>query len=214
MNRFFAADSKLMLFLSRLFDILILSMLFLLCCIPVITIGLALCALYYATRKVVIRREGYLIREFFHCIRENFFPGLFSGIILLFVSVLMIANILYASYYWHGLFAVVMMAIYFAILFVAIILTGYIFPILSRFQCKGKTLFSNAVSMAVAHPLETILILLLEIAFYFCVVFSYAAVPILLFFLPVAFAAIQNCILEKIFVTYIEEEEDKNIGTE
>lgn len=57
---------------GKLFDALVLGMLFLLCSIPIVTIGASATALYYAYDKVVRRSEGYTVRAFFHSFRMNF----------------------------------------------------------------------------------------------------------------------------------------------
>ena len=56
----------------KLFDTLVLGLLFLLCSIPIITIGASATALYYAYDKVVRRNEGYAVRAFFHSFKMNF----------------------------------------------------------------------------------------------------------------------------------------------
>lgn len=208
MSRIFSADSAPMLFLSKFLDILILSVLFWLCCIPIVTIGPALSALYYTTRKVISKKEGYLFKSFFHSLRVNLGQGILAWIILLAVEVLMMVNILFSGSNFQGTFRVVMMAIYFAILFVALMISGYLFPTLAQFDCKGKQLFRNAISLAVTYPGRTILMLLLQIVFYLLMAVSFAALPILLFFLPVVYAALQRAILEKIFLQYMEEEDE------
>ena len=71
MARFFDIDNPLMRRLSFLFDCMLLSVLFLLCCLPVFTTGAAFSALYHC--------GGYLadgadtgIRDFFHAFRRSF----------------------------------------------------------------------------------------------------------------------------------------------
>ena len=206
MSRVFAADSKFMLVLSKIIDVVLLSAMFLICCIPLITIGPALCALYYTCRKVIQRREGYLFREYFRCIKTNFLQSLLFGVIFLFVIALMGVNIFYSINTWKGVLGITMTAVYSAILICVLVLTGYLFPILSRFESKGKQLFRNAYVIALTHLKTSILMTLLLLVFYAGVVASYAFFPILLFVLPVAFGCMQVNLLEKVFAEYMEEE--------
>jgi len=53
MGKFFNLDSPLMRFMTKLADLMILNLLFLITCIPVITIGAAWTSLYYVTLKMV-----------------------------------------------------------------------------------------------------------------------------------------------------------------
>ena len=72
MRDFFNSDNRIMRALGKLFDIGDLSIVFILFCIPVVTIGAALTALYYTTVKVVRRERGYVFHEFWHCFKTNF----------------------------------------------------------------------------------------------------------------------------------------------
>lgn len=206
MKRVFAPDSGFMLFVSRVFDILIVSLLFLLCCIPVITIGPGLCALYNTTRKVVIERKGYVVKEFFHSFLVNLRQGILAWIILLAAAALMFVNVYFVIQTWKGGLAVSLLAVYFAVLLVVIILTAYVFPILASFQCTLKQLFGSAVSMAVAYPVKTLVLGLWEILFYISLVYSFAVFPLALFLIPAGFAAMQKYILGKIFLEYMDVE--------
>lgn len=208
MSRILAPDSGFMLFLSKLFDILIISLFFLVCCIPIVTIGPAFCALYASTRKVIVKREGYVAKEFFHSFRINLAQGIIAWLIQFLIMLLMGINVFYVATSWKNMAGVIAAGVYFAVLCIILILSGYLFPILSRFECKGKKLISSAAMMAVAHPAASVMILFLEIIFYILLVTSYAMFPLLLFFLPVGYAVLQQRILEKIFVQYMEDESD------
>lgn len=62
---FMEYDSPVMTVISKTADILLLSALWFICCVPLITIGAATTALYYSCVKAVRRDKGYLIRDFF-----------------------------------------------------------------------------------------------------------------------------------------------------
>ncbi|MBQ7506813.1 MAG: YesL family protein [Lachnospiraceae bacterium] len=59
-------------FLNKMSDVIILSIVFTLTCIPLITIGTAGTALYYTVQKVLRRDHGYLLKEYFRSFKENF----------------------------------------------------------------------------------------------------------------------------------------------
>lgn len=64
-------DSWIMRILTRIFDLIILNLLFIICSLPVITIGTSLSALYSVTLKMVRNEEGYIVRGFFKAYKEN-----------------------------------------------------------------------------------------------------------------------------------------------
>ena len=61
----FNIDGKFFGVLSRLADLVILNLLFLVCCIPVVTVGAAVTAMYSVTWKMAEEKEGYILKGFF-----------------------------------------------------------------------------------------------------------------------------------------------------
>ena len=78
---------------SRIFDLMILGFLWILCSLPITTIGASSAALYYATVKSVKNRNGYAVQEFFRSFRQNLVPGMVLWLIILAVSVILRLNI-------------------------------------------------------------------------------------------------------------------------
>ena len=70
--RIFNAESPLMEGLSRVFDLMILNLIVLVCCLPVFTAGAALTAMHYVLIKMVRDEDGYLIRSYLRSFKENF----------------------------------------------------------------------------------------------------------------------------------------------
>ena len=64
MNNLFNLDNPVMQFLSRIFDLVVLNVIFLVFCIPVVTAGASLSGLYYVSLKIVRGEEPYIWRYF------------------------------------------------------------------------------------------------------------------------------------------------------
>ena len=64
MDRFFNMDNKFFTFMSRVADLIILNLLCIVCCIPVVTIGPSIAAMFYVTLKMVRNEESYIVRGF------------------------------------------------------------------------------------------------------------------------------------------------------
>ena len=64
MSGFFNMDSPVMRFLSRVCDLMILNFMCLICCIPIVTIGASVTALYSVTLKMVRGEESYIFKGF------------------------------------------------------------------------------------------------------------------------------------------------------
>ena len=79
--KFFSTDGPLFHFLSRLWDMLKLNILWVLCSLPLVTIGASTAAAFTITLKMVDDREGYVAREFFKAFRANLKQGIPAGIL-------------------------------------------------------------------------------------------------------------------------------------
>ena len=65
MNRFFNMDNKFFVFMGRVADLLLLNFLCILCCIPVVTAGASITALYYVTLKMARVGSGAMYKGLF-----------------------------------------------------------------------------------------------------------------------------------------------------
>lgn len=61
----FSIEGKFFGTISRLGDLVILNILFLVCCIPIVTIGASITAMYSVTKKMTEDKEGYILKVFF-----------------------------------------------------------------------------------------------------------------------------------------------------
>ena len=82
MRGVFNPDSPLMRALGVVWDLIVLNLLFLVCCIPVVTIGPAITALHYVTTKMAGEKDGTpVVGNFFKSFRANFRQGVLMGIL-------------------------------------------------------------------------------------------------------------------------------------
>ena len=72
MGKLFDLDSPIMNFLGKLADLIILNILAFICCIPIVTAGASMTALYYVCLKMVRNNEGYIMKSFFKSFKQNF----------------------------------------------------------------------------------------------------------------------------------------------
>ena len=69
---FFSLDSKFSQIMGRVFDLMMLNIIFLIMCIPIVTIGANFTAMYYVTLKMIKNEETYIFRTYWKSFRENF----------------------------------------------------------------------------------------------------------------------------------------------
>ncbi len=81
--KLFRVDGPVYQFFSRLWDMIKLNLLWLLCSIPIVTIGASTVAAYTITLKMVDDQEGYIAKSFFKAFKENLKQGIPLGILTL-----------------------------------------------------------------------------------------------------------------------------------
>ena len=92
LRKIFDLDNPLMRGLSRATDIVALNVLFLLCCVPVVTIGASAAALYSMTLKMVRNEEPSIWKGFFKAFREDLKQGIFFGALFTLTAAAVVLN--------------------------------------------------------------------------------------------------------------------------
>ncbi len=82
--KFFSVDGGLYKFMTSLFTLFKVNMLWLLCSLPIITMGAATIAAYDITLKMVDETEGYIAKRFFRVFKANLKRGIPMGLLNLF----------------------------------------------------------------------------------------------------------------------------------
>lgn len=163
MGNLFNLENGFFSFMGKVWDMILLSILWVVLCIPIVTIGPATTALYYTVVKVIRRERGYVFREFFHSFKDNFKLGFITSVIYV-----VLAYILYVDYIYANSLkatnpnqAYLFFAGFNAITLVAIAVLAYIFPVLSRFTLNLKGLFKTTFLMAMKHIFTTIALIVI-----------------------------------------------------
>lgn len=201
MGSFFSIDSPFFNVMNKICDIVLLSVVYVLCCIPIITIGPATTALYYTIVKVVRRERGYLFGEFFKSFKANFKSGAFLTIVLLIAFAILWVDRSYAK----GLaetnqnVAFAMSCVFNAISLILILTTIYVFPVLSRFTIKGFTLLKTSFFISIRHLPSTIIIAVILVA----AGLGMYILPIAFIFAPALAAFLASFLIERVFKKYM-----------
>ena len=218
MNRFFSMDNKFFVFMGKVADLCLLNLVCLACCIPIVTAGASITALYYVTLKMVRNEESYILRSFFKSFKQNFRQATIIHLIMVAAAVLLYLDTNIVKVMGEPMSQI--MSVIFAVftLVYAMILL-YLYPILAKFYNSVKNTFTNAILMAIRHLPYTIIMLII------------CALPLLIFFVPslqmqmtlilllllfgmAVIAYLNSFFLVKIFDKYIPEnsEEDADGG--
>ncbi len=205
-------DSRIMSFLAKLGDMFILNVLYLVCCIPVITIGAATTALYYNTLKMAENRESYVWREFLRTFKENFKQATIIWMIILVIGAVLVGDFLVMGGIGSQALASVT-AIVVIVVGVFLILTAvYVFPVLARFDNSVLNIMKYALLMAIRHLPSTVVILAIHsvpllLAFASLEAFIRGLLPVLLFTVSIL-AYFESKLFSRIFSNYYPKTED------
>lgn len=135
-------------FFNTIGDVVLLNLLFLLCCIPVITIGPALTALFHCTLRIVKGSLDGAFSTFFSAFRQNFLQALAAWLLFLAAALILVSNLRFLEsrpagrpFYLMSGFPAALLAIYFL----------YVFPVIAAFSNRLFPLIKNAYAFALLH---------------------------------------------------------------
>ncbi|MDY2628975.1 MAG: YesL family protein [Lachnospiraceae bacterium] len=157
----FEIDNPFNNIMTKIFDVVLLNFLFLVCSIPVITIGASASALYCMTMKMVDDREAGIIKGFFKAFRENFRKSVPMTLMLIVCMALLMAD-LHILGQTDNSVSMIMYGGCVALLIAVGAVACYAFPLLAKFENTVKGTLVNAAKIAATHLIQTLIILLIN----------------------------------------------------
>lgn len=161
-QRFFNGANPLWTATGRLFDMTVLNVLWLLCCIPIFTIGPSTAAFYYAAMTLVRGEETYVSSDFFRSFRRDFWRNVKVGLLVTLVGVFLAADV-YLAYKAGGGIYTFFMVFFFILLLVWAFVALYIFPLLAKFDNSIRNTLIRAFTLSIRHFPQTAIMLFLTV---------------------------------------------------
>lgn len=200
MNGLLSINSPLWDISNKALHFLWLSILWLVCCLPVITIGTSTAALYSVTLKYARGEEGYLTSSFFAAFRKNFKQGTIIWLILFLVSFFLGFDfVVYYKSSDTSLIHMVFMTLFFSMGLVFVLMQLYVYAVLARFENSVFHIMKNSCIMAVCHWPSSMAMLVLSLM---VLAAGFLVFPPLLFFSPAGISYLQAKFLCRIFDRY------------
>ena len=198
MSKLFNLENPVWNFLGKLVDMMILTGLWLICCIPVVTIGASTTALYSVTLKMAENKEGYIVSSFFRAFKENWKQSPIAWIVIALLGIFL-ASDLYFYYHMETRVSVVLLTIFGILTLVYLLTVTYFFPLLAKCDTDLKHLAVMAFVMALKNIGWTIFMLVITAAILAIGVFVMA--PVLVIGIGLA-AYVNSKIFQMIFKEY------------
>ena len=187
-------DSKFWHFATLVADFILLNLLFIVLCIPVVTIGPAIAALIHTTLKLSEDENRTLVKPFWNEFKRDITKKMLLWIVYL---VLIAALVYMAQFYWNfannntELFKIIgfMLFMLSAFILVLTIVASIIgLAMTTQYFSPIKRFVKNSYLLIIVMPIQSLIMAVIIVAA--TLFFIYQTVPVLSFFLVIGFAAV------------------------
>ena len=148
-------DNPFFRFMGKLGDLVLLNLVWTVCCLPVVTAGAANTALYYVARKLAAGEEYRVFRDFFRSFRQNWKQATLAWLVLLPLGTLALADLV-IGFSTPGGSGNLFRGIGVVLCILWLMVEGYVFPLLARYEYRLPQLFSNALYLSVTNFTVTV----------------------------------------------------------
>ena len=208
MIKLFDPENRFWNFLSKITDVFCISILWMVCSLPVFTFGAATGALYSFTLHQVYDAEDSVLHGFFTAFRNSFKKATAVWGIQLGLGLFLTLDCFLAWQYFirsENLLAVIVLAVVGCVTLMYIMASSYLYPLLATFDFSIKKLVLDSMILSVANLFHTAAILL---------IWAVAAVMVYLFsgifFVFVGLAAFfSSYLIRAVFLKYAVDNSDK-----
>ena len=212
--KLFNLDSPVMVFLTKVANLMILNLLTIICCIPIITVGPAVTALYYVTIKMARGDEPYIVKSYFKSFKENFKQATILWIVMLALIIVLILDWEVVVLMMSGTGAKIMKVVLGVVTIFFVMTALYIFPVLSRFENTIKQTVKNAFLISIMSLPKTVVIILIHLLPLGLLLLTIQALPFLFLLGLPAVAYLSSMMFVRVFKKFEPEEEDLGNGDE
>lgn len=176
-------------FINTLWNFIAFNILFLITCLPVVTIGAALSTLYFVMLREARGEHGYLVRTYLKEFKNNIRAGTLAFLLLAALGAVLVFNIAF----WYTLDSFLsMFTLGFLILasIVYLLTVLYTFPFIGRFNNKTLQTLKNAFFLSLINRKLTAGLIVMDcLVLFFCIFWP----PMRLIMIAFGFAFVAYC---------------------
>lgn len=203
MGNLFDADGAYARYMGRFLNMVVLSLLWLGCCIPIVTAGAATTALFFATYKCVWKEESGPLRTYLRSFRSGFRQATVGGVIILLLTGWLALDC-YFLYYMAaegdgGLLARFLLLFCVQLFLVVFAWGNSLLAYIGRFRVSMALALKNSLFLMLANAARFLLLAVLFLLHIILAVFF----PWAILALPASYALCVNRLLDKIFQEHI-----------
>ncbi|MCM1164469.1 MAG: YesL family protein [Lachnospiraceae bacterium] len=214
--RLFRADGPVYEVISKFTDMVLLSLCWLVCSIPIATLGASTAALYAVCFKMLKNEEGHVCRQFFSYFKSNFKQATLAWLILLPIG-LIIAYMLYL--YYFGMSVMEGAADVFAILLLVaaalyVIALTYVFACAARYENTPVQTVKNGIFIGLKFLGRTVILLAITVAVMFVALWNYTTMFVAVLLVPAFLTYVHGSFIIRIFEKLEEERAERECREE
>lgn len=162
MRKLFDLENPVFQLISRLMDLAVLGLICIVCCVPVVTVGPAVTALFKAVYDLTIERGSGIVRTYFRAFRDNFKQAAAVWLLALLGFVSLVCDWILLKLYFQGTVYTVLAV---GVLLLAGLLEGllcFLFPLISRYDNSLRQHVRNAAILMIRYFPKTLLMILIQ----------------------------------------------------
>ena len=157
MKQIFNIDGPVFQFLSRVADLVIVNVLFLVCCVPVVTAGASLAAMTKVCQDIVLDTSSGVVKPFFRAFRSNFKQATAVWLVLLLLTASLVCDRLLIDAYLTGGVAAALQGLVAVLALGQLAVSCYLFQLIVRYENTLRQHTVNALILAVTKLPRTLL---------------------------------------------------------
>lgn len=165
-------DNPVFQLLEKIFNLMVANLLFILCCIPVVTIGASVAGMLQVAQDQIFNEDQPVIRRFFSAFRQNFKQATAAWLMLLIFLIGMGGNAMLIIAYLNGWVSQILKIVVGVLVALVVCIMSYLFPLITRYRNSMREHLNNSLILTVAKLPRTILMAVLNTIFFWISFFS------------------------------------------
>lgn len=162
-NKVFNAKNPFWMSMGTVFDLFVMNLVWLISCIPIVTIGPATCALFYALIERVQEHGSYITYDYRRSFKRNFKQAMKLGVGFTLVICFLLLDMYLCYHAGRGIFSFFLF-FFAALLFFVVITALYAFPLLAKFERSNKEILIWAFTLSIKNfPLTLAMVIAVTI---------------------------------------------------
>lgn len=207
MKSIFNPDNKFGRLITKIGYVIILSWVWLVFCLPIVTVGAASTALYDVMRKALKDEEGMILQDYWRSFKSNFkqCTPLWLLVMAAFAVILYMVGLLWIIHDTTSM-GLLVTVVYAVVVVTIAVWVQVVFSYIARFEDTVKTATKNAFLMCLMNPVTLLWVGFLTAAVAYClyVLPLMPYLPLIFSLLPGGYCALLTVPMEKMFAKYIQ----------